>query len=318
MSSEEMIEQSGNPAGDPNKSPGERLQEAREMAGLSRTEVADRLKIPESYVIAIEESQFDQMPAELVFVRGYVRSYAGFLALPGDELVEAFDRFTGDTVEAAPLKDGRPIEVRRQVSPLLSWGGTLAAILLIGVVSFYSWNSGQQVEAPDPITILETPEDLETTTVEQDDGVVLSIESSPATEPTTGSEEAEDEPQPEALDSEDSLQEPEGVQVLVEDVEALSEVVVEPVEDISSEVRLLVSFIEDCWVQVWDSEGNTLFAGVQVAGSELDMEVPGSVEIRLGNVNGVDQLSFDGRLIDVEPSGPGRRVASLELEAVEA
>ena len=62
---------------------GHRLREAREAAGLSREEVASRLKMPARIVQALENDDWDALGAT-IFVRGQLRSYARLLKLDLD------------------------------------------------------------------------------------------------------------------------------------------------------------------------------------------------------------------------------------------
>ena len=315
MSSDEMIEQPEDSIGGSHESPGELLRIAREKAGQSAADIADKLKIPESYISAIEDSAFDRIPAELVFVRGYIRRYARLVSLSCDELVAIFDRYTGDSREYIPaLKEGRPVEVRRQVSPVVSWGGTMATILLVGAVSYYGWNSGQKSEALEAELV---PEIQEIAGQDPEESAFV-IEGSSAlqeelAEPAVSLDELEAEP--EIADTPEVLPEPVEEQASEGNIEEIASA---PVEAVSSGVRLVVRFVEDCWVQVKDMDGRSLYADVQKAGSELDMQVPAAVEVRFGNVPGVDNLNFDGRTVEVKPASPGRKVASLVLGSVDA
>lgn len=81
-----------------NQEPGSVLREAREAAGLSEQDVADSLNLLVSHVEAMEANQFQQMNAD-IFVRGYVRSYARFLNLDAESLLEATEAFLKPAAE---------------------------------------------------------------------------------------------------------------------------------------------------------------------------------------------------------------------------
>ena len=76
--------------------PGQRLREARERAGISPREMADRLNWLPSYLTAIEEDRYESLRSP-AFVRGYLRAYAGALRLDADGLVDSFDSLSGGT-----------------------------------------------------------------------------------------------------------------------------------------------------------------------------------------------------------------------------
>lgn len=73
-----------------NSTPGRFLQHARESTRLTRGEVAQQLCLSEQVIDALERDAYHELPGS-VFVRGYLRSYAGLLKLSPDDLIKAFD-----------------------------------------------------------------------------------------------------------------------------------------------------------------------------------------------------------------------------------
>ncbi|MFK8068312.1 MAG: RodZ domain-containing protein [Gammaproteobacteria bacterium] len=72
------------------KTPGHRLKDARELKELNTSVIAQRLRLSEHQVEAIENDNYEQFPA-IAYVRGYIRSYATLVDLNADELVEQLD-----------------------------------------------------------------------------------------------------------------------------------------------------------------------------------------------------------------------------------
>lgn len=64
---------------------GQRLRAAREAAGLSVAEVAERLKMPIRVVESLEAEDWNRLGAP-VFIRGQLRSYARLLGLPTESV----------------------------------------------------------------------------------------------------------------------------------------------------------------------------------------------------------------------------------------
>lgn len=89
---------------DSQQDPGLSLREAREAAGLSAKEVAESLNLLVSNVEAIEANNFRAMNAD-IFVRGYVTSYARFLNLDVDPLLEATDALLNAQKRTAAKKE---------------------------------------------------------------------------------------------------------------------------------------------------------------------------------------------------------------------
>src|ERR1700757_241941 len=90
---------------------GNSLRDARLRQGLDFPQVELATKIRGKYLRAIEEEQFDVLPAG-TYVKGFLRAYAEFLGLDGQLYVDEYDsRFVIDAFEDAPL---RPRSPRRQ------------------------------------------------------------------------------------------------------------------------------------------------------------------------------------------------------------
>lgn len=63
------------------------LRDAREMKGLTLTEVQDQIRINAQYLDALEEGDYHLLPTQ-VHVRGFLRNYARFLELDPEPLLE--------------------------------------------------------------------------------------------------------------------------------------------------------------------------------------------------------------------------------------
>jgi transcriptional regulator with XRE-family HTH domain len=68
---------------------GERLEEARKRKGISIREAAEATKIRGDYLHKYENNQFDIKLPE-IYVRGFLRTYALYLKLPGDKIINDY------------------------------------------------------------------------------------------------------------------------------------------------------------------------------------------------------------------------------------
>src|SRR3984885_13985744 len=84
-------------------SPGARLAAAREQAGLSLNDVAERLRLDIGTLQALEAGRFEALGAA-VFVRGHLRHYAELLGLPVEEIEAAY---AASSARLAPQPDLR-------------------------------------------------------------------------------------------------------------------------------------------------------------------------------------------------------------------
>jgi cytoskeleton protein RodZ len=69
---------------------GERLEEARKRKGISIREAAEATKVRGDYLHKYESNQFDINLPE-IYVRGFLRTYANYLGLPGDKIVADYN-----------------------------------------------------------------------------------------------------------------------------------------------------------------------------------------------------------------------------------
>jgi len=93
---------------------GERLEEARKRKGVSIREAAEATKIRGDYLQKFESNQFDLGLAEL-YVRGFLHSYAQFLKLPADKIVNDFNGL-GLGVNGRPRTPSREVYGRMDLS----------------------------------------------------------------------------------------------------------------------------------------------------------------------------------------------------------
>ena len=70
---------------------GEYLREVRESRGLQLEEASRVTKIGKNYLAAIEEGQFEKLP-NAAYIKGFLRLYAGYLSLSGDEVVHRYEQ----------------------------------------------------------------------------------------------------------------------------------------------------------------------------------------------------------------------------------
>lgn len=70
-------------------------------------------------------------------------------------------------------------------------------------------------------------------------------------------------------------------------------------EAVLAPVRLEISFISDCWVQVTDSSGQRLVASLQRAGDELSVSGRAPLNVVIGAVDAVDTVRFAGESVDL-------------------
>jgi hypothetical protein len=109
---------------------GNSLREARLRQQLDFPELEQQTKIRSKYLKALEDEQFDLLPAP-TYVKGFLRNYADALGLEGQLYVDEYNsRFiTGE--EDVPL---RPRDYQRRPQPLGHRFETRAIVLALGAI----------------------------------------------------------------------------------------------------------------------------------------------------------------------------------------
>lgn len=157
------------------------LRTAREKQKLSIDEVANHLCIRPIYIHAIENSDYDRLPA-MVYTRGFVKSYADYLKLESAALVE---RFRAEAGSRNAIKEPvyTPSNSNKQMpSRKMIYASLAGAVVLIGL-----WGALSSPNPPDIAT---------------DDNAATSMESMPEDDSVSGAKPAQTNfTPPEALSS---------------------------------------------------------------------------------------------------------------------
>ncbi|WP_297444980.1 helix-turn-helix transcriptional regulator [Acidiferrobacter sp.] len=117
----------GAPNDAPPVNPGARLRAARERAGWSVEQVAQRLRLSPAQIVALESGRREDLPPA-AYVRGYLRSYAQLLGLDPQEFAKA-----RVAEEGAPP----PLPAAHAPTPTsrARFGPILYGLFLVGIVA---------------------------------------------------------------------------------------------------------------------------------------------------------------------------------------
>ncbi len=112
---------------------GSYLREVRESKGIGLEEAASVTRIGRNYLAAIEDGAFDKLPSA-AYVKGFLRVYAGYLGLSGDEVVAMLGN-SPDAQQTQPSRDTEKKEQRRRrKTPTLMPGRWLISFVLLAAV----------------------------------------------------------------------------------------------------------------------------------------------------------------------------------------
>ena len=120
---------------------GQWLCSARKLKGLEISDVSSRLRLPEKIIEAIESENFSIL-GPIAFIRGYLRSYARFLELRDDVIIETFNQLdfkSLDTSGGVSVKLSQRRRVKMPMSQRTSrWlTALIATALLLLTISWW-------------------------------------------------------------------------------------------------------------------------------------------------------------------------------------
>jgi cytoskeletal protein RodZ len=127
---------------------GTSLRQARQHRSVGVPDVERETRIRAKYLVALEEEQFALLPGA-AYVRGFLRTYAEFLGLDGNLLVDEYNRrFAPPEDELPPIQpNGLGSGGRRFGQPML---GVLAAGLTFGVIAVWQLGFTSAERTPIP------------------------------------------------------------------------------------------------------------------------------------------------------------------------
>ena len=121
---------------------GLKLKEKREENGVSIEEVAEDLKMRPSQIISLEEGKKEDFK-DVVFLKYFIRDYAKYLGLNGEEMVDEFNEFLFDFTSKIPVEEiekaiQNNVNTKEVVSPYTSVGsdkiGLKIVLFVIGIL----------------------------------------------------------------------------------------------------------------------------------------------------------------------------------------
>lgn len=113
---------------------GQRLRNARMATGVKLEDVARTTRIAKGYLIALEEDAYQKLPSE-TYARGFLRVYANFLGLQGEEILSLYRQNTSVAVpeELSPANPGTTEDTKNTREPnRLLWALAAAFLIIAG------------------------------------------------------------------------------------------------------------------------------------------------------------------------------------------
>ena len=327
--------------------PGETLRQARESNGWSLAEVALKLNLTVTSLSNLEAGAFDKLPGH-TFARGYIRAYAKLLGMDQTALVQQFDQSTGTDSQGSNVHAlGRieePVRVSHTILRIVS------LLLLIAVIGggFVWWQdqTSQRTKdltslAPEHVEVegadgttqihpIDEPEDQAVAEGQAEGATALALPQSETTAESTGAEPATAATAPAAPAAAPTAPAQTPAPVAAAPATPAPNVPATPAPTVTAPVvpatpaptaqasapaagqgQVSVQFVADCWTQVTDASGKTLFSGLKRKGDSLSVAGKPPFAVRLGYARGA-QVSYNGQSVDTAPFTSGE-TARLKL-----
>lgn len=291
--------------------PGQLLRNAREQLGWTREQVASRIHLRLTLIAAIESDTYDKHTSH-TFIRGYLRTYAKLVGIPEETILAAYDKLgltPPDNIDMQSFSRRSRQQANDSRLKVVTW---LVILVLIGLSVAWWWQSTARRSAGDEA--LAATEMSASTSVAATDTVPGAESQAPVTDAT---EPAIDAAAPAAVSDATSTLAPESA-VLPEEnpsaavstqAESSTSDVAATDESAASEPvsapQLKMSFTADCWLDVKDANGKTLYSGLKKANDELVLEGAEPLKLIVGAPMAV-KLEYKGQSFDMSRYNNGR------------
>ncbi|BBG85552.1 RodZ domain-containing protein [Aeromonas hydrophila] len=292
--------------------PGQLLRNAREQLGWTREQVASRIHLRLTLIAAIESDTYDKHTSH-TFIRGYLRTYAKLVGIPEETILAAYDKLgltPPDNIDMQSFSRRSRQQANDSRLKVVTW---LVILVLIALSVAWWWQSTARRSAGDEALAAtemgatsNTPSATVPPAVDVADPVVA-----PAT-----SAAAATSVDPVASAAATTLPVDASSAVATTAVASSAATATQPAADTAASEpakvpQLKMSFTADCWLDVKDAKGKTLFSGLKKANDELVLEGPEPLKFIIGAPMAVN-IEYQGKSIDMSRYNNGR-TARLSL-----
>lgn len=262
-------------------SPGKRLSEARKSRGLTVSDVAHAIKFSPRQIEAIESDDFEKL-AGANFVRGFLRSYAKFLHIDPQPLLEILERQSPqtDVMIRVPQDTGAALPQAWKQNTHIPYLLLLALLVTVIAAVFFVWPPAKFIPAAD--RSMDTPATVVAQSATAPTKPVPAVPGAPST----------------SLQYAKSMQTaPDAQSTQAVQPDAMAQAV-RPADP--GQHQLMFTFAGKSWVEVKDATQNIIFAQNNDPGSHQVVNGKPPFALVIGNAS-VVQLQYDERQIDLRP-----------------
>ena len=296
--------------------PGQLLRNAREQLGWTREQVASRIHLRLTLIAAIESDTYDKHTSH-TFIRGYLRTYAKLVGIPDETILAAYDKLgltPPDNIDMQSFSRRSRQQANDSRLKVVTW---LVILVLIALSVAWWWQSTARRSVGDEALAATEMSATSSTPAEPAITPPDAINTAPV-EGAAIAPAATDVATPAVVSDATATLAPASAAVAPTDVSAAvgtatdtavsgangtesEEVVVDP----ATAPQLKMSFTADCWLDVKDANGKTLFSGLKKANDELVLEGAEPLKFIIGAPMAV-KLDYKGQSFDMSRYNNGR------------
>ncbi|WP_404836595.1 cytoskeleton protein RodZ [Aeromonas media] len=283
--------------------PGQLLRNAREQLGWTREQVASRIHLRLTLIAAIEADTYDKHTSH-TFIRGYLRAYAKLVGIPEETILAAYDKLgltPPDNIDMQSFSRRSRQQANDSRLKVVTW---LVILVLIALSIAWWWQStarrsaGDEALAASEMGTAQTVSVANVTSTVDVADPVLPVASEAVATDVVVSDAAATAPDVVAATS-----------AALSTEASSAEATLAPAETAATEPgkapQLKMSFTADCWLDVKDANGKTLFSGLKKANDELVLEGPEPLKFIIGAPMAVN-LEYQGKSFDMSRYNNGR------------
>ncbi|HOO49780.1 MAG TPA: DUF4115 domain-containing protein [Alphaproteobacteria bacterium] len=245
---------------------GDIIQRTRIRSDITLEQAAQETRIRLSYLEAIEEGNYDQLPGR-IYAIGFIRTYAEFLNLDGEKIVQLLKRQSGTKVAPKPLPTTAPVDEDHSLPSLKTY--VIVLVMLISGLTVFSYAFKSNISRDlIPSVPLDLKKQVTLLTKPQSHKTALGLENN-------------------------SINEEIDLTMLDENPDT-EEAAIEK-EPTSNEHPVVLRALDNVWLEIRSSEGNVILSRVLSKGEEYWVpEDQENLEMTLGNAGGL-QILVDGK-----------------------
>ncbi|MBX9902277.1 MAG: DUF4115 domain-containing protein [Burkholderiaceae bacterium] len=311
---------------------GSMLATARTEQNWTLADIAEKLKLSTKQIVALESNQFEALPS-MVVVRGFIRSYARFLRLDVDAVLNLLppeppaiplSEHLKPSLSTPFVESRLSLMNRQNQNHFYLIGVAVVGVLLMAFLLFQKFDLSQYfplaqkaVSSTDSASVRAplsaNPAPVQSPEIVQSQASVAPVEEvkqvkQAAEAPSVSSAENTINSLTPVKNTATNSTSASAANASLAAEKLQSNSVVEPVK----KEQLQLTFSQDSWIQVKNAKGTVLTSHLSKAGTVESFDVDDTLQVRIGNAAGV-KASLRGNVLELSPD-KGSNVANLVVK----